>query len=164
MRQKSACYSYSWMAGDHTLAKWKWTELYFYCKQVQLSQKHWNTLCSEKSLFSIITLAFLGQFYTFLYQWKQEWILYNQGCGKHGSGGSTDPLKFETGVKKWIPQLCRTGHFWPWPPCWKIFPARLSTRYSRQCQSMYLMLRSNSVKQTFVTCNVIIIIIIIISV
>jgi len=32
-----------------------------------------------------------------------------QGRGKSGSGGSTDPLKFEIGVKKLIPRLCRTG-------------------------------------------------------
>jgi len=32
-----------------------------------------------------------------------------QGSVKTGSGGSTDPLKFEIGVKKLIPRLCRTG-------------------------------------------------------
>ena len=39
--------------------------------------------------------------------------------------GSTDPLKFEIGVKKLMPCLCRTGDFWPWPPCWKMVPACL---------------------------------------
>jgi len=39
--------------------------------------------------------------------------------------GSIDPLKFETGVKKLIPRLCRTHDFWSWPPCWKMVPARL---------------------------------------
>jgi len=48
-----------------------------------------------------------------------------RGAGSPGQGGSTDPLKFEIGVKKLIPRLCRTGDFWPWPPCWKMVPARL---------------------------------------
>ena len=34
----------------------------------------------------------------------------------HGKPGSIAPLKFEIGVKKLIPRLCRTGDFWPWPP------------------------------------------------
>jgi len=51
---------------------------------------------------------------------------FRQGRGRPGSGigsgGSTDPLKFKTGVKKLIPRLCRTGDFWPWPPVEKWFP------------------------------------------
>ena len=35
----------------------------------------------------------------------------NKGRGKSGSGVNYDPLKFEIGVKKLIPRLCRTGDF-----------------------------------------------------
>ena len=36
---------------------------------------------------------------------------WDQGRGKSGSGGQLNPLKFEIGVKKLIPRLCRTGDF-----------------------------------------------------
>jgi len=49
-----------------------------------------------------------------------------RGTGSPGQEGQLTPLKFEIGVKKLIPHLCRTGDFWPWPPCWKMVPARLS--------------------------------------
>jgi len=31
----------------------------------------------EATLFSTTTLAYLGRFLSFVYHWKQEWILYN---------------------------------------------------------------------------------------
>ena len=48
----------------------------------RVKHEHWTTsLCnSGKTLtfVSIITLMFLSQFLYFLYQWKQEWILYRE--------------------------------------------------------------------------------------
>jgi len=39
----------------------------------------------------------------------------SRGAGSPGQGGQLTPLKFEIGVKKLTPRLCRTGDFWPWP-------------------------------------------------
>ena len=44
-------------------------------------------------------------------------------------GESTDPLKFEIGVKKLIPRLFRTGDFWPWPLVEKWFPRACLKKY-----------------------------------
>jgi len=46
-------------------------------------------------------------------------LLYRTGVREVRVRGSTDPLKFEIGVKKLTPCLCRTCDFWPWPPLLK---------------------------------------------
>jgi len=66
--------------------KWNYTKWQNYVDFIKISLQNCRCLCNfitqwtikRATMFLIITLAFLGRFLYFLYQWKQEGILYKK--------------------------------------------------------------------------------------